>query len=95
MLQTPVHVSLLQKLLGYFQIAAEIGMVIPIPHEQAIATLIDGLIVELRNPATITTGQTNQPAGFAAPIPPTEIKKPEAQSAPPAVNETVGIPPTS
>lgn len=45
--QTPVHVSLLQKLFAYFELAASLGMFIPEKHVQAIATIIGEVTADL------------------------------------------------
>ena len=45
--QTPVHVSLLSKLLQYFELAASVGMVMPEPHVQAISGLIEALSADI------------------------------------------------
>ena len=68
--QTPVHVSLLSKLLTYFELAASIGAVIPEPHVAAISALIEQLSADLlSNPlinpqVKVTTGTVgSQPPG--------------------------------
>lgn len=40
MMQTPTHVSLLQRLLQYFELAATVASVIPEPHVRAIGGLV-------------------------------------------------------
>jgi hypothetical protein len=70
-LQTPTHVSLLQKLLGYFDFAAKIGEGIPEPHVQAISSLIDFLITDIEK---IRYGAA--PMQISAPAPAVPVSDP-------------------
>jgi hypothetical protein len=61
--QTPVHVSILQKILTYVDIAAQLGRAIPEAHVSRISALIDVLITDLY-PVVVP-----QPAPEPAPAP--------------------------
>ena len=62
--QTPVQVSLLSKLLGYFDLAAKVGEVVPIAHVTAISTLVDSLLQEI-----MAISAAKQTATIASPVP--------------------------
>lgn len=64
--QTPTHVSILQKLFGYFQLAAALGMAIPEKHVQAISMVIETIMADL----------TAGPEPLVPPAPVTQINVP-------------------
>jgi hypothetical protein len=83
-LQTTTHVSLLQKLLLYFDIAATIGTEIPEPHVQLISGIIDVVIkdieaikggaVPLQLPAPVSDPTLPNHAALSI-VPVVEVKK--------------------
>lgn len=47
MAQTPKQVSILQKILGYFELAGKLGLEVPEAHVQAISGIVDIISTEL------------------------------------------------
>ena len=75
--QTPVQTSLLQKVLQYFELAASLGMEIPIGHVAQISALIEALAQDLSNLLPAAMGQaTPTPAPVVVPSPPVQVPEP-------------------
>lgn len=87
-LQTPVHVGILQKILTYVDIAAQLGRAIPEKHVSAISDLIDHLIEDLY-PVLVPQQQQQQPP---APLPPVVIPPVPSAPAPAPVIEPAPAP---
>jgi hypothetical protein len=87
MVQTPTHVSLLQRLFTYFELAASVGMVLPEAHVSAISTVIETSLQELQaiiNPpkaAPIPVGTSGSEATMQ--MVPTQPNTVQVQSQPP------------
>lgn len=60
--QTASQVDILKKILGYFELAATIGEVVPEPHVQAISALVETLSAGLLNSQLVKQQEAAQAA---------------------------------
>lgn len=81
-------VSVLQKILTYFELAAAIGMEIPEPHVEAISTLIEELSQDLQK-SPLIGGPTQQGPALVTLPAPAEIPAAPAPSS--EVQESVSV----
>ena len=68
--QTPVKVSVLTKIIQYFELAAALGTEVPEVHVQAISNLIEQLVMDLQSGVTsVQTAHQQIKSGVVAPPP--------------------------